>query len=266
MDLDDEAPAKQAATPPAMDSKTSSVAGNPAQSRPKAKPAPRSGSKKDTDANEHFDLKNLTNTVPFTSTNNSGIDDLQDITSTLPFESRPKATKTNPRDVRPRELACPNPPKRPRRPGLMPTGIGAQMGLPRQAWERYVGEMNAYMREWNEFSRRILRHFNARQEANETGLAPGWISSVGDSARLNVNRDDDEDEDEGKDAAGHNDEEEDNVMVAGSSRGGYSAYLRAIEEDVQVRKHWDVASELHRECLLELGELREWILNGGKLI
>lgn len=129
-----------------------------------------------------------------------------------------------------------------------------------------MGEMNAYMREWNEFSRRILRHFNARQEANETGLAPGWISSVGDSARLNVNRDDDEDEDEGKDAAGHNDEEEDNVMVAGSSRGGYSAYLRAIEEDVQVRKHWDVASELHRECLLELGELREWILNGGKLI
>lgn len=273
MDLDDETPAKQAAAaaaaaPPSTNSKAADVAENAAQFRPKAKPAPRSGGKKDTDTNEHFDLKNLTNTVPFTSTNNSGIDNLQDITSTLPFESRPKAAKTNPRDVRPRELACPNPPKRPRRPGLMPTGIGAQMGLPRQAWERYVGEMNAYMREWNEFNRRMLRHFNARQEANETGLAPGWISSVGDSARVKVNGndDDDDDDDDGKNATDHDGDEEDNIMVAGSSRGGYSTYLRAIEEDVQVRKHWDVASELHRECILELGELREWILNGGKLI
>lgn len=122
------------------------------------------------------------------------------------------------------------------------------------------------MREWNEFNRRMLHHFNARQKANETGLAPGWISSVGDSARLNLNGNTDaEDDDESENTAGGDDDEY-NVLVAGSSRGGYSAYLRGIEEDVQVRKHWEVACELHLECILGLGELRGWILNGGKLI
>lgn len=264
MDLDDDTPAKQAATPPSADSKTP---GKPTQSRPKAKPSFSGGKEKQNPAsNKRFDLKNLTNTAPFTSTNNGGINDLQDISATLPFESRPKVPKTNARDVRPRELACPNPPKRPNRPALTPTGIGVQMGLPRPAWERYAGEMNTYMREWNEFNRRMLQHFNARQKANETGLAPGWISSVGDSARLNLNGNNDaEDDDESKNTDGGDDDEYD-VLVAGSSRGGYSAYLRGIEEDVQVRKHWEVACELHLECILGLGELRGWILNGGKLI
>lgn len=124
------------------------------------------------------------------------------------------------------------------------------------------------MREWNEFNHRMLRHFNARQEANESGLAPNWISSVGDSARLNINgQDDAEDASEGNKTSNDDDDDEnDDIMVAGSARGGYSAYLRAIEEDVKVRKHWDVACELHRECILELGQLREWILIGGKVM
>jgi hypothetical protein len=55
-------------------------------------------------------------------------------------------------------------------------------------------------------------------------------------------------------------------LVPDRRTGGYSAYLRGIEEDVQVRKHWDVACELHRECIVDLGRLREWIRRGGKVI
>lgn len=259
MDLDDDTPVKPTAAPPAPENKA-------AEQRSSKQPSSSDGNKtKEADAKD-FNLKDLKNTVPFTSTN-AGIEDLRDISATLPFESRAKAGRTTARDVRPRELACPNPPKRPRRPALVPIGIGAQLVLPRSAWERYVAEMNTYMREWNEFNRRMLRHFNARQEANETGLAPGWISAVGGSTRLNINgQDDPEDTEDNKGAAAAEDNDDTDVLLPGSAKGGYTAYLRAIEEDVKVRKHWDVAYELHRECILELGELREWLLNGGKLM
>lgn len=249
MDLDDDTPAKPTAAPPAP--------ANKQPSKPQA--SANVGKTKEPDSKD-FNLKDLTDAAPFISSK-GGIDDLQDISVTLPFESRAKAPRTTARDVRPRKLACPNPPKRPRRPALSSLGIGTQLVLPRPAWERYEAEMMAYMREWNEFNRRMLRHFNARQEANETGLAPGWISAVGDSSRLNINQDD-------SDAEDNNDpDNEDGVddLLPGSAKGGYTAYLRAIEEDVKVRKHWDVACELHRECIFELGELREWILSGGKL-
>lgn len=264
MDLDDDTPVKQAAAP-APPKPESTAEAQPSKSRPSSSDG---GKAKNADFKSRFDLKNLSNTAPFTSTNSGGIDDLQDISATLPFESRAKVPRTTAHDVRPRELACPNPPKRPRRPALAPMGPGAQLALPRTAWQRYVTEMNTYMREWNEFNRRMLRHFNARQEANESGLAPNWISSVGDSARLNINGQDDvEDASEGnKTSTDDDDDESDDIMVAGSARGGYSAYLRAIEEDVKVRKHWEVACELHRECILELGQLREWILIGGKVM
>lgn len=251
MDLDDDTPAKPTAVPPAPENKQP----------PSPQPSANVDKTKEPDSKD-FNLKDLKYAAPFISSK-GGIDDLQDISVTLPFESRAKAPRTTARDVRPRELACPNPPKRPRRPALSSLGIGTQLMLPRPAWERYVAEMKTYMREWNEFNRRMLRHFNARQEANESGMAPGWISAVGDSSRLNINQDDPDVEDNN-----NNPDNEDSVgdLLPGSAKGGYTVYLRAIEEDVKVRKHWDVACELHRECILELGELREWILNGGKLV
>ena len=126
------------------------------------------------------------------------------------------------------------------------------------------------MHEWNAFNRRMLKHFNARQEANETGLAPGWISAVGDSSRLNINDADDDTDSNGTSGKTKiredTDDALDEFLVPGSSKGGFSAYLRGVEEDIQVRKHWDVACEMHRECILDLGRLREWIRNGGKVV
>ncbi|KAB8213286.1 DnaJ domain protein [Aspergillus novoparasiticus] len=258
MDLDDDSPAKNTTVESDKAAKSKEV--------PPSKPTPPSsgngGKGEDTKpTSPHFDLKNLGKTAPFTSTTDGGIEDLQDIQSSLPFESRAKSQRTTVRDIRPRELICPNPPKRPQPPRPVPISAGSQqLGLPRKAWDRYVAEMNTYMREWNNFNRRMLHHFNARQEAIETGMAANWISAVGDSTRLKINGQDEDTDDKGGDGNDSDDE-----MVPGG-KGGYSAYLRGLDEDAQVLKHWEVAREMHRECILKLGQTREWILNGGKVI
>jgi hypothetical protein len=212
-----------------------------------------------------FNLGNLRNTVPFANTTGGGIENLEDFHSTLPFDSQAKQQTTTKRDIRPRVLQLPNPPKRPRapKPTLFP-GTSNPV-LSRDKWNWYVSAMGAYMHEWNAFNRRMLTHFNARQEANETGLAPGWISAVGDSTRLKIDGDDDSNGNDDKTKIREDGDQVDEYLVPGSNKGGFSAYLRGVEEDIQVRKHWDVASEMHRDCILELGRSREWIRNGGKV-
>lgn len=210
-----------------------------------------------------FNLDNLRNTAPFTNTTSGGIENLEDFHTTLPFDSQAKQQTTTKRDIRPRELQLPNPPKRPWAPKPVSIPGSSNPVLPRDKWNWYVSAMGAYMHEWNTFNRRMLTHFNARQEANETGLAPGWISAVGDSTRLKIGGDDDSNGSNGKTKIREDDIDE--FLVPGTNKGGFSAYLRGVEEDIQVRKHWDVASEMHRECILNLGILREWIRNGGKV-
>ncbi|KAJ5997803.1 hypothetical protein N7522_009463 [Penicillium canescens] len=239
----------------------------------KTKTPPRAeGSAANADARAPlFNLDNLRNTVPFSSTAGGGIENLEDVHATLPFESQAKQQNSNKRDIRPRELQLPNPPKRPWAPKPAPlTLTSTQPVLLRDKWNWYVSAMGTYMHEWNAFNRRMLKHFNARQEANETGLAPGWISAVGDSSRLSINDADDDIDSNGTSGKTKIREDADDALdeflVPGSSKGGFSAYLRGVEEDIQVRKHWDVACEMHRECILDLGRLREWIRNGGKVV
>ncbi|CEO59104.1 hypothetical protein PMG11_03791 [Penicillium brasilianum] len=214
-----------------------------------------------------YDLGNFGNLAPFTSTNSGGIENLGDVSATLPFESRAKVQTTTREDVRPRDLQLPNPPKRPTAPAPIPIAPGSHRTvLSRDKWNWYVSAMGTYMHEWNTFNRRMLLHFNARQDAVETGLAPGWISAVGDTTRLKMNGVDGDGNGERNGARGDLEPTElDEYLVPGSGKGGYSAYLRGIEEDIRVRKHWEVACELHRDCILELGRLREWIRNGGKV-
>ncbi|QQK42048.1 Heat shock protein DnaJ, N-terminal [Penicillium digitatum] len=213
-----------------------------------------------------FNLDNLRSTVPFTNTTGGGIENLEDIHTTLPFESQAKQQRTTRDDIRPRVLQLPNPPKRPWAPKpVFVAPISKQLVLPRDKWNWYVSAMGTYMHEWNAFNGRMLTHFNARQEANETGLAPGWISAVGDSTRLKINGADDDSID-GTTKKDLDDYHVDEFLIPGTGKGGFSAYLRGIEEDIQVRKHWDVACELHRECILDLGRLRQWIRDGGKVV
>ena len=232
----------------------------PQQTQPPSQPQPQNGVPKEEARAPLFNLDNLRNTAPFTNTTSGGIENLADVHDTLPFESRAKQQTTTQRDIRPRELNLPNPPKRPWAPKLVSMGPTTQV-LPIDKWRHYTSAMSAYIHEWNLFNRRMLLHFNTRQEAIETGLSPNWMSAVGDTTRLKINGDDDENNDQEP-----NESDLEEYLVPGSKKGGFSAYFRGIEEDIQVRKHWDVACELHRECILELGRLREWIRNGGQLV
>lgn len=210
--------------------------------------------------NDLFNLNNLNNVAPFTSTNSGGIDDLQDIHATLPFESRPNDPNLKRPKFRSRTLELPQPPKRPRRPAVIPAnGDPRQMVLPQKVWDRYVAEMSAYIGEWNQFQRQVLKLLNTRQDAFETGVGPRWVSAAGDSTRLNVQGEDDVTN--GVDAS----DDSDDSLIPGHPHGGFSAYLRSVEEHSKIREHWDVAWERHRICIQELGDLRGWIRNGGKM-
>ncbi|KAJ5756478.1 Heat shock protein DnaJ [Penicillium manginii] len=182
-----------------------------------------------------FNLDNLRNTAPFTSTNSGGIENLEDVFATLPFESKARQQTTTKEDIRPRTLDLPNPPKRPRAPELIPLQPGSQqLVLSRDKWNYYVSTMGSYMHDWNIFSRRMLLHFNTRQDAIETGLAPGWISAVGDTARLRMNGADGDATPEKSRSHTEIDEADIDDLVPDRRTGGYSAYLRGIEEDVQI--------------------------------
>ncbi|KAJ5126689.1 Heat shock protein DnaJ N-terminal [Penicillium atrosanguineum] len=272
MDIDEPAmPASaMSAKPPVGDSRSSSypdLAAHatqvPSPATRKAQPTSQTENTPNTETRTPlFDLGNLRNTAPFTNTNSGGIENLEDVHANLPFDSRAKQATTTKRDIKPRALNLPNPPKRPWAPQPTPAFAGSQhLTLPRDKWNWYVSAMSTYMHDWNKFNQRMLLHFNTRQAAIETGLSPKWISAVGDTARLQIDGADDDEKSETRDEPDEGDD-----LVPGSGKGGFSAYLRGIEEDVQVRKHWDVACELHRECILDLGRLREWIRNGGKVV
>lgn len=259
MDIDDE-PVTTAA--PNVPSNTGGPTPKPEQGASSHAPPKAANS----DAGDHLNLKNLDNVAPFTSTNNSGINDLQDIHTSLPFLSRAANPNTGRRPTRSKNLDLPQPPKRPRRPPLVPAGGNPRnMVLPQKSWDRYVAEMSAYMGEWNQFQRQMLQIFNARQDATETGLNPRWVSAFGDSTRLNIKSSDGGAPGVGA-GNGDDDEDDEDILIPGYPHGGYNALLRSIEEHARIREHWDVAWERHRACILELGELRNWLRSGGKTV
>ncbi|PGH09188.1 hypothetical protein AJ79_05717 [Helicocarpus griseus UAMH5409] len=216
-------------------------------------PSPKEPKSDSTLPNSTLNLKNLTNVAPFTATNSTGINDLNDLSSTLPFESRPNDSSRTRLTVRPQDLALPKPPKVPAAPKFTEHTSKAEM---QNIWERYVAEINAYMHDWNLFNRTMLGHFNARQHAVETGLAPNWAGAVGDSTRLRLDGEPDSSSkktgtgtgsSDGNDADDEADGHE--QLIAGSGKGGFSAYLRGVKEDFVVRQHWEVAWERHLACL-----------------
>lgn len=250
MDLDDESPAQntQAAPQKPNDGKETAA---PASSKPQ--PAPKA---RDQDAGTtSFNLKNFGGVFPFTSTNSGGLGDLKDMSSTLPFESRAKVPKTTPDETNPRDLKCPNPPKRPEPPQPVQASAGnKQVAITRAALDRYIAEMNAYVREWNSFDGHMVGHFRARHETNQTEMAPNWLGAVGDSLRLD------------EDAAQNSGDESDDDNSGSTARRGFTSYKNALVQDEKVMKHWEVARERHLECMLQFGEMRKWIRGGGKIL
>jgi hypothetical protein len=219
-----------------------------------------------------FNMNALHNVAPFTSSNSGGIDDLNDIYSTLPFESRPNDPNSGrlmtPQSSR-KSMSLPQPPKRPMRPPVVPNQNDPRnMVLPKQSWERYEKQMSAYIVEWNKFQRQMLQLLAVRQLGFETGLAPRWIDASGDSLRLNTrSNEEDLDSTAAQVGVGDSDAENDSdIPVPHHPHGGYKAYVNAVDDYARVLEHWTVAWERHRECILHLGEIRQWLRGQRKLV
>lgn len=209
-----------------------------------------------------FNMDALNNVTPFA--NNGGINDLNDIYATLPFESRANDPNTGRRMAPQRtKTSLPQPPRRPARPGVVPNGNDPRnMVLPKQAWENYEKQMSAYVIEWNKFQRQMLQLLAMRQLGLETGLAPRWIDATGDSLRLNTKVD----EDDANAPAGENDtDNESDILLPHNPHGGFKAYFNSVDDCMRIVEHWSVALERHRECISQLGELRQWIRGHRKL-
>lgn len=253
MDLDDETPAKTAQPSPAPQRPNSSrekTAPSPSKPRPNSK----SGGNKEASANP-LNMNILGGVFPFTTTNSGGLEDLKDISSTLPFESQPKAPKKTMDDTHPRKLICPNPPKRPEPPQPVPISAGSkQMAIPRMALDRYIAEINTYVREWETFDGQMVGHFLSRHKSNLTEMAPNWLAAIGDSTRL------------GDDDAGKNPGDDSDDDAGPTARRGFTSYKNALVQDEKVMKHWEVARERHLECMLKYGQMREWVRAGGKVL
>jgi hypothetical protein len=218
-----------------------------------------------------LNMKNLKSVHPLAATNCTGLNDLNDLNTLLPFDSRPAKNPNLRATVRPCDLPLPKPPKAPVSPVHTPEqpshGKRPEPILTQAAWHRYMADMGAYMHDWNAFNRIMIGHFNECQRAVESGLAPRWMSAVGDSTRLNIgfNFDAPLGQQQGADSGSTEEEIDNERLAADSGKGGFRAYLRAIEEDFVWRQHWDVAWERHLECILALGRIRDWIRRGGKI-
>ena len=163
------------------------------------------------DAGAHLDFNDLKNTAPL-APSKSGLKDLDDLSNTLPFESRPSNRPAKP--LAPQRLALPNPPKAPAVPDP----------VTHDSWDYYLTFMKAYMAEWNIFNRKMLSHFQTRQQRNETELGENWIGAIGED--------------------------------------GYARYVQGIEEDIRVREHWNVSCEKHRACMKDMGAVRQKVIAG----
>ena len=95
--------------------------------------------------------------------------------------------------------------------------------LTQNSWERYLSQMRNYMYTWHEFEKTMLAHFAETQSTVERTLRPDWLSATQES----------------KDA------------------WGYRRYMQCVEEENRIRQHWDVSWDRHRECMKDLGNVRQ---------
>ena len=198
---------------PSMSSSTESISSGNAMDIDAKTPPTKSGTTATighADSIDHLNMKDLQSTAPFTPSNNSGLGDLNDLGATLPFDSQAASTLP-PEGINMHKLQLPHPPKAPSVPNIS--------ALRSQDWEHYLLFIKGYMAEWNMFSAKMLKHFNARQWAVENDLPKGWLEAVGE--------------------------------------GGLSNYLCWLEEDTRVRQHWEVSIEKHTKAMKDFQSVKK---------
>lgn len=184
-----------------------------------------------------INLEELSKQAPF-SPSATGLKDMHDLASNLPWESRAseKVNLEKSTTLRLRELDLPKPPKCIVPPSLDQLNVGN--------WNKYVENLQTYMQDWNGFNEKMIDHFKVRQDQFCRGMADNWISMIGDGPSA--------------------DELSPNDPTINRSRAGYGTYMDWLRDDAICRQWWENANEKHRQCLEDLGRIRDVVKNQQK--
>ncbi|RMZ77889.1 hypothetical protein DV738_g4165, partial [Chaetothyriales sp. CBS 135597] len=195
-------------------------------------PAPKDYTRPRT--NGEINLDDLKEAAPLAS--EGGLNGLSnDLKSSLPFESRaapiPNLEKSSSAPTRLKLADLPRPPK------LVHPPLGAYSGS--QTWQEYTANMNAYLREWAAYEERMIDHFHARNRLVRTAMADDWATSLFDGPPGN--------------------EISDNGLgqLSSTKKAGFRTYMDWLEDDKVCHAAWETARDRHRQCLQELGQVRE---------
>lgn len=199
---------------------------------PPGPPPPASNTHKKRDVTLNFD--SFRSAAPFAPGTNGGLSGLKtDLAGTLPFESQSAASLAQEQS---RQLELPLPPKAPSTP--------MQHRIPQSVWREYMSQMSFYMGAYFQFEEKMLQHFHTRH-LNARKFGTGGTP----------------------DSAGGGVEDADGPMklleaLADGTGVGYASYLRGLQEDVRVQKHWDVAKDRHRDAIEGLLDFKKRIALG----
>ena len=132
--------------------------------------------------------------------------------------------------LRANKLSMPTVPKAPAEPTK----------LTKASWPLYVQNFGAYVTAFHDFNKKMIEHFAAREQLNDLNFkdAPRWLEAAGDTSGLL------------------------------GTPIGFGTYLTFVEQDEQVREHWNVGCDLHAEAMRGFGRVRERVrklVEGGGL-
>ncbi|RMZ87442.1 hypothetical protein DV736_g5327, partial [Chaetothyriales sp. CBS 134916] len=184
--------------------------------------------------NGNINLDDLKDTAPLSS--EGGLNGMHDdLKSSLPFESRaapfPDFEKTSSTQTRLKLSDLPRPPKLIHPP---PDDHSSN-----QAWQDYITNINAYVRDWAQYEERIIDHFHVRNRLLRTAMADDWVTSPTDGP------------------PGNEISQNDFGQLNTNKKAGYGTYMDWLEDDKVCHVAWETACERHRLCLEELGKVRE---------
>lgn len=120
-------------------------------------------------------------------------------------------------------------PSAPRNLGLppVPKAPDEPARVTKQLFASYMQAMFAYMALWHKFNSTMVLHFAERGKWCEC-LDPTWLTAAGEV----------------------------------TDRPGFDSYLKALQEDEKVRKHWNIACEKHLVALEACAKVREKVSRG----
>jgi hypothetical protein len=132
--------------------------------------------------------------------------------------------------IKPNKLNMPPVPRAPAEPTK----------LTKASWPTYVQKFAAYIRAFHDFNQAMIQHFAAREQMNDLNFKDPtkWLEAAGDTSGL---------------------------LMAPT---GFGVYLAMVQEDEQVREHWNVGCDKHAEAVQAFGKVRERVrksVEGGGL-